>query len=193
MAQEQIKNTKLIVIGGSSGSLEVIMKILPLLKEDLPFSIVMVMHRNTTADSALADLLSSRTKLKVKEADDKDLLEPGCIYIAPPDYHLLIEADGTLSLDASEKIHYCRPSIDVSLISAAVAYKNELAAVILSGANVDGAEGIKTIYEAGGYTVVQDPSEAGVSYMPEQALQTKAVNTIMRSGEMAEWINSLSA
>ena len=191
MAQEQVRNTKLVIIGGSSGSLEVIMKILPALKETLDFPLVLVLHRNTSAESMLAELLVSRTNLKVKEADDKDIMEPGCIYIAPPDYHLLVESDGSLSLDASERVHYSRPSIDVSFMSAAVAYKNELAAILLSGANADGAAGTKQITEAGGFTVVQDPSEAGVPYMPEQAIQTKAVSRIMKTDEMAEWLNSL--
>lgn len=192
MAQEQINKTKLVIIGGSSGSLEVIMKILPVLSKDLGVPVIIVMHRNTTADSALTELLASRTQLRVKEADDKDVMEAGCIYIAPPDYHLLIEADGTLSLDASEKVHYCRPSIDVSFMSAAVAYKEDLLAILLSGANADGAAGIREIKEAGGYTVVQDPLEAGVSYMPEQALLTKAVDKIMKAEEIGEWLNAIS-
>ena len=193
MAQEQINKTKLIIIGGSSGSLEVIMKILPVLKKDLGLPIIIVMHRNTSADSALTELLASRTQLKVKEADDKDVLEAGCVYIAPPDYHLLVEADGTLSLDASERVHYCRPSIDVSFMSAAVAYRDELLALLLSGANADGAAGIKEIKEAGGYTIVQDPLEAGVAYMPEQALLTNAVDKVMKAEEIGEWLNNISA
>jgi len=191
MAQEQIKNTRLVVIGGSSGSLEVIMKLLPMLKADFAIPVVIVMHRNTTADSALAELLASRTKLKVKEAEDKDMMEPGSIYLAPPDYHLLIEADATLSLDASERVHYCRPSIDVSFMSAAVAYKENVQAILLSGANADGAAGVATIREAGGHTIVQEPAEAGVPYMPEQAIMTNAVDKIMPWSEMVEWLNKL--
>ncbi len=192
MAQEQINKTRLIIIGGSSGSLEVIMKLLPVLRKDLAVPIIIVMHRNTTADSALTELLASRTQLRVKEADDKDVMEAGCIYIAPPDYHLLVEADGTLSLDASERVHYCRPSIDVSFMSAAVAYKESLLAILLSGANADGAAGIKEIKVDGGYTIVQDPLEAGVAYMPEQALLTNAVDKVMKAEEMGEWLNTIS-
>jgi len=193
MAQEQINKTKLVIIGGSSGSLEVIMKLLPVLDKNISVPIVIIMHRNTTADSGLTELLASRTQLSVKEADDKEVMEAGCIYIAPPDYHLLIEADGTLSLDASERVHYCRPSIDVSFMSAAVAYKETLIAILLSGANADGAAGIREIKEAGGYNVVQDPLEATVSYMPEQALLTNAVDKIMKAEEMGEWLNSTGA
>ena len=167
------------------------MKILPRLEKHFFIPIVIIMHRNTTSDSALTELLSSRTSLQVKEAEDKDALEPGCIYLAPPDYHLLIEADGTLSLDASERVHYSRPSIDVSFMSAALAFKNELAGILLSGANADGAQGIKVIKESGGYTIVQDPQEASVGYMPQQALLTKAVDKIMTGDEMADWMNEL--
>jgi two-component system chemotaxis response regulator CheB len=191
MAQKQVNKTKLVVIGGSSGSLEVLMKILPHLKKDFPVPVIVVLHRNTTADSALTELLASKTILTVKEADDKEILLPGCLYIAPPDYHLLMEADGSISLDDSEKVHYCRPSIDVSFISAAVAYKNEAMAILLSGANADGAEGIKTIKESGGYTVVQEPEEASVSYMPEQALLTNAVDVIKNSEEITVLLNSI--
>lgn len=191
MAQKQINKTKLVVIGGSSGSLEVLMKILPHLKKDFPVPVIVVLHRNTTADSALTELLASKTILTVKEADDKEMLLPGCLYIAPPDYHLLMEADGSISLDDSEKVHYCRPSIDVSFISAAVAYKEGAMAILLSGANSDGAEGIRTIKESGGYTVVQKPEEASVSYMPEQALLTNAVDVIKNSEEITVLLNSI--
>lgn len=191
MAQEQINRIKLVVIGGSSGSLEVLMKILPLLKKDFPVPIIVILHRNISSDNALTELLASRTMLAVKEADDKEILVPGCLYIAPPDYHLLMEADGSVSLDDSEKVHYCRPSIDVSFISAAVAYKKEAIAILLSGANADGAAGIKMIKELGGYTVVQEPEEASVSYMPEQALLTNAVDAIKNTADIAVFLNSI--
>lgn len=191
MAQKQLDRTKLVVIGGSSGSLEVLMKILPQLKKDFPVPVIVILHRNTTADSALTELLASRTILSVKEADDKEMLLPGYLYIAPPDYHLLMEADGSISLDDSEKVHYCRPSIDVSFISAAVAYKEGAIAILLSGANADGAEGIRTIKESGGYTVVQEPEEASVAYMPEQALLTNAVDVIKNSEQITVLLNSI--
>ena len=191
MAQEQVNKVTLIIIGGSSGSLEVLMKVLPALRKDFSIPIIIVMHRNTIADSALTELFASRTTLIVKEADEKDQLEPGYIYIAPPDYHLLTEADHTLSLDVSERVHYCRPSIDVSFMSAAVALKQGTIGILLSGANADGAAGIKAIKDAGGYTMVQDPAEAGVSYMPEQAILTNAVDSVMKGEEMAGWLNQL--
>ncbi|RYY71283.1 MAG: chemotaxis protein CheB [Chitinophagaceae bacterium] len=192
MAQKQVNNIKLIIIGGSSGSLEVLMKILPVLRRDFPIPIILVLHRNSTADSALTELMTSKTTLQVKEADEKDVLEPGTIYIAPPDYHLLTEIDGSLSLDFSERVHYCRPSIDVSFMSAAIACKSELIAILLSGANADGAAGIKMIKELGGITVVQDPADASVSYMPDQALLTNAVDRVMKGTEIGDWLNEIA-
>jgi two-component system chemotaxis response regulator CheB len=193
MAQDQVNKTKLVVIGGSSGSLEVLIKILPLLRSDVGFPILLIMHRNASADSELTELLASRSKLKVKEAEDKELMEQNCVYIAPADYHVLVESDGTLSLDVSERVHYCRPSIDVSFMSAALAFNKQVLAILLSGANADGAAGIKSIKEYGGVTVVQDPAEASVAYMPEQAILTNAVDRIMQTGDIAAWLNGLAA
>lgn len=191
MAQDPVKDTGIILIGGSSGSLEVVVKILPALKHAFPVPILLVMHRNSTADSGLTELLSSRSTLQVKEVDDKDILEKGFVYIAPPDYHVLVETDGTLSLDASEKVHYCRPGIDVSFVSAAVAYQNRVVAILLSGANIDGTDGMKTIKDAGGFTIVQEPEEAVVSFMPDQAIAAKAFDRIMTTEQIIEWLNTL--
>ncbi|RZJ80364.1 MAG: chemotaxis protein CheB, partial [Chryseobacterium sp.] len=113
------------------------------------------------------------------------------IYIAPPDYHLLLEADGTISLDVSEKVNYCRPSIDVTFISAANAYKKGLTAILLSGANADGAAGMIAIHECEGKNIVQHPVESQVSYMPEQAIITGVVDEILSVTEIATFINHL--
>lgn len=191
MAQDQTRQIKLIVIGGSSGSLEVIMKILPALKRGFSIPILLVLHRNSSSDSALTELLASISHLSVKEMDDKEQLLPGNIYIAPPDYHALVEPDGMLSLDVSERVHFCRPSIDVSLSSAAQAYADGVVAIILSGANSDGAAGIQQVHEAGGFTIAQDPGEAAVSYMPEQAISTNAVDRVLSTKEMVEYLNGL--
>lgn len=192
MEKKQIANTgQLIIIGGSSGSLDALLAILPMLKKDFCIPLVIVLHRSLHADNSLGDLLASRTTLHVKEADEKDQMEKGWLYIAPPDYHLLIEDDGTLSLDCSEKIHYSRPSIDVSFISAAAAYKNRLIAVLLSGANADGAKGMKIIKDYGGTTVVQDPEDAIVSYMPEQAINICDSHLILNAADIAVMLNNM--
>ena len=183
---------KLMVIGGSAGSLDVILRALPDVSTDVSFPVVIVLHRKSSFDSALADLFGTKTRIIVKEAEEKELLTPGCIYLAPADYHLLIEKDHTLSIDYSERVHYSRPSIDVTFETAAEAYGSTLAAVLLSGANADGAEGLLRVQEAGGITAVQDPATAEVGYMPAQAMARMKVDHILSAPELASFINKLS-
>ena len=182
---------ELLIIGGSAGGLEVLLEVLPQLRTDLDYAVVLVMHRRG-GDSLLAGLLSDKTKLAVKEAEEKESIGPGVIYIAPADYHLLVEKDKTFSLDYSEKIHYSRPAIDASFETAAEAYGPLLAGVLLSGANADGAEGLLQIKQAGGLTIVQDPDEASVSYMPQQAIEKGAADKILTTRQIIGLLNELN-
>lgn len=182
---------ELLIIGGSAGGLEVLLEVLPQLRTDLDYAVVLVMHRRG-GDSLLTGLLSDKTKLAVKEAEEKEAIRPGVIYIAPADYHLLIENDKTFSLDYSEKIHYSRPAIDASFETAAEAYGPLLAGVLLSGANADGAEGLLQIKQAGGLTIVQDPDEASVSYMPQQAIEKGAADKILTTRQIIGLLNELN-
>ncbi len=192
MAEKQVSvPSRLILIGGSSGSLDALLVLLPALRKDFAIPILLVIHRSNATDNGLADLLAAKTSLHIKEADEKEPLLPGCIYLAPPDYHVLLETDGTLSLDASEKVHYCRPSIEVSFTSAGPVYKNNCTAVLLSGANADGAMAMKLIKEYGGTTIVQDPAEALVNYMPLQAIQLAAADHILPASGIAALLNAL--
>jgi two-component system, chemotaxis family, protein-glutamate methylesterase/glutaminase len=184
-------NCELLIIGGSAGSLEVILLFLKDLKATLSFPILLVLHRKSSFDSALTNLISSRTKLPVMEAEEKEQLTAGTIYVAPADYHLLIEKQHTVSLDFSEKIHYSRPSIDITFQTAAEAYGDTLVCILLSGANEDGAAGLAAVKEAGGYVVIQDPLTAEVSYMPEQALKVVKPDKIIKATELASFINSI--
>lgn len=187
-----MKKQKALVIGGSAGSLDVLLKVLPDIKPDFDFAIIIVIHRKQGTDSLLTDLLSHRTRLKVKEADEKEKVLAGHVYIAPSDYHLLIEKDFTFSLDYSEKINYSRPSIDVTFQSAADAYGQNLACLLLSGSNADGVNGLIAANKNGGTTLVQNPETAQVTYMPEQAILRANVSAILTINEMADYINSLS-
>ncbi|WP_407431110.1 chemotaxis protein CheB [Arcticibacter sp.] len=194
MEKDSLKSPiELVVIAGSAGSLDVILKMLPQIDGALNFPIVIVLHRKASYDSTLAELLMTRTSLRVVEAEEKDQLQNGVIYLAPADYHLLIEKDRSLSLDYSEKIQYSRPCIDVTLENVAEVYKDRAAALLLSGANSDGAKGLKMIKQAGGITAVQNPATAEVSFMPNQALQTAKVDYVLETNEMAYFINRLSA
>lgn len=169
MAEDKI-NTKVLIVGGSAGSLEVVMELLPVLPKTAAYSFVIVLHRKTADDTILEDLIAAKAPMPVMEVEDKVLLRPGYIYVAPSGYHLLFEKGGELSVDNSEKINYSRPSIDVSFESAAEAYGPGVTAILLSGANADGTEGLKAIKSAGGTVIVQAPETAGMPFMPQNAI-----------------------
>ncbi|NRF41948.1 chemotaxis protein CheB [Pedobacter foliorum] len=187
-----MKKCEAFIIGGSAGSLDVLLKVLPIINAAIKFPIVIVIHRKHGTDSLLPDLLSSRTKLKVKEVDEKEPLIAGTIYIAPSDYHLLIEQDRTFSLDYSEKINYSRPAIDVTFQTAAEVYKEKLACLLLSGSNSDGVNGLKTVKLWGGTALIQDPKTAQVAYMPAQAQANVKIDSVLSIEDIAEFINLLS-
>ena len=170
MAQDDIK--KVFIIGGSSGSLDVLLYLLPHLQLLDHTAIIIVLHRKNGYDTALTDVLSYRTTVLVKEVDEKDVLLPGIIYLAPADYHLLIEKDYTFSLDVSERVNYSRPSIDVCFETAADALGQKLVGIILSGSNIDGTNGLQVIKQFGGVTVAQDPQSAESPFMPQQAINS---------------------
>ena len=184
-------NCELLVIGGSAGSLEVLLQALPHLNPDLPMAIILVLHRKHDESSLLTDLLATRTQLKVKEAEDKDTIDAGTIYIAPSNYHLLVEKNRTLSLDYSEKINYSRPCIDATFQTAADAFGKNLVCVLLSGSNADGVEGLLAVKEAQGITAVQDPETCEVAYMPKQALLRVAIDHVIDGKRLAAFIKSL--
>ncbi|HTE08561.1 MAG TPA: chemotaxis protein CheB [Flavitalea sp.] len=180
----------IIVIGGSAGSLEPVLTILEALKPSR-FAIVLILHRKPSNDSVLAKVLSGRSAYPVREAEEKEKLQAGVVYVAPADYHLLFEKDGTISLDDSEKVNFSRPSIDVSFDSAADAYGSRLIGILLSGGNTDGAKGMKKIKREGGYCIVQDPNSATVAVMPGHAINETEVNQILNAGEIAGLLNRL--
>lgn len=183
---------KALVIGGSAGSLEVLLKVLPDLITSLSFPVIIVVHRKHGADSLLPDLLSGKTSLRVKEVDEKEEIIGGTIYVAPSDYHLLIEQDRTFSLDYSEKVNYSRPAIDVTFQTAAEVYKEGLVCLLLSGSNADGVNGLKTVKNYGGMALIQDPLTAQVSYMPAQAALHVNIDYALKADDMAAFINLLS-
>jgi len=159
-----------IVIGGSAGSIEVIINLLPHIPENFPFPIVIVLHRKSTNEYQLEDVFGKKCKLKLFEVQDKMKLEGNNIYLVPGDYHLLVDASGCLCLDYSEKVNFSRPSIDVTFDSFAKAYGKNCMGIVLSGANADGAAGLKRIKSAGGLTLVQSPESSKVPTMPLAAI-----------------------
>ena len=188
-----IQNCRVVIIGGSAGSLDVLLKIIPRLKAIPSFALVIVLHRKSGEDSTLEELISVKTGVPVREVEDKVQLESGYIYIAPADYHLLFEKSGELSLDISEKVHYSRPSIDVSFESAADAYGPAVTAILLSGANADGTQGLKDIKSAGGITIVQKPESAEVPYMPANAIENMEPDHILDAQGLLAYLDSIAS
>jgi len=182
---------KLVVIGGSAGSLEVLLGILPRLNPMPNHAVVIVLHRKTSEDSTLEELLALKSSIPLVDVEDKTMLTAGSIFVAPSGYHLLFEKNGELSLDASEKIHYSRPSIDVAFESASEAFGQNTTAILLSGANADGAAGVQVVKQAGGIIVVQDPETAEMPYMPASAIEKIIPDYIYKPQQLLEFINSL--
>lgn len=184
--------TEILLIGGSAGSIGVLLKILPHLHTALPFPIVIVLHRKPGNESVLEELLRSYSSLPVVEAYDKLDIQGSCIYLAPADYHLLFEDKTQVIVDLSEKINYSRPSIDVAFRSAAYIFKANTTALLLSGANNDGVEGMNCVARCGGTLLLQDPGTAEVDYMPKQVLLRMEVHKILKPEHMAHFINQLN-
>lgn len=160
-----------VVMGASAGGLEAISTTLAAIPAGLAAPVLVVQHRGAEAEGRLSRLLERRSRLPVQAAEDKEEPEQGRIYVAPPDYHLLVERDRTLSLSLDPRVNHARPSVDVLFESAAEAYCERLVGVVLTGAGKDGADGLRTIAALDGAAVVQDPASAAVASMPEAALR----------------------
>jgi two-component system chemotaxis response regulator CheB len=158
-----------VVVGGSAGAVDVLGALLPELPADYAVPVIVVVHLPARRTSLLPPLFAPRCALPVREPEDKQPVGPG-VWFAPPDYHLLVEADRTFSLSIDEPVRFSRPSIDVLFESAARAYTSRLLGVVLTGANDDGAEGARAIRRSGGVLAVQSPDTAIASEMPRAAI-----------------------
>jgi two-component system chemotaxis response regulator CheB len=159
-----------IVIGASAGGFAALAKILPQLPTTLPQAVVVVQHLHPQGGEYLVEFLRQHCALTVKEAEDKEPIKPGVIYVAAAQYHLLIERDRSFSLSIDDKVNFSRPSIDVLFESAATAFGPRLIGVVLTGANADGAIGLASIKARGGLSIVQNPATAEVPFMPQAAI-----------------------
>jgi two-component system chemotaxis response regulator CheB len=177
-----------IAIGTSAGGLYALSAILEKLPRDYAIPIITVQHRSKDHRDLLEEVLQSKCKIKIKQADEKEAIQSGFVYVAPPDYHLLVESDKTFSLSADELVRFSRPSIDVLFESAAEVFKETLAAIILTGANSDGAAGIGAVKISGGLTIAQDPDEAQFPFMPKAAIETKKVKYIWTLAEIQNFL-----
>src|SRR6478672_3588505 len=182
---------KMIIIGGSAGSLEVLLEVLPQIGQLANLSIIIVLHRRNSEDNLLEDLLRMKSGLQVEEIEDKTPIRAGFVYVAPADYHLLIENDFSFALDVSEKVHYSRPSIDVAFESAALMFKDRLVAILLSGANSDGTEGLRGVKANGGQIVIQLQETAEFPFMPQHAIDRIVAEHVLSPSELIPLIPSL--
>lgn len=183
----------LIVIGGSAGAIEVLRQVLAQLTAEFSPAVAIVIHLPPEGPIVLHQILAGPGTPPMKVAEDKEPIVPGTIYFAPPDYHLLVERGGTFALSLDERIHYSRPAVDALFESAADAFGERLMGVILSGANADGAAGLKAVADAGGLAVVQTLESAEMNTMPAAALQAApgsvqvsilALADLLRTGEV---------
>lgn len=162
---------KVIIIGGSAGSFQVVASILQALPKDYNYPVILCLHRLKHVRSGFVEALSIKSSIPIIEPSDKDPIKPGKAYLAPANYHLYIDLANKFALSTEEAVNHSRPSIDLSFLTAAEAYRNKLVGIILSGANKDGAYGLRRIAELGGYTIVQDPNQCEVKTMTEASLQ----------------------
>jgi two-component system chemotaxis response regulator CheB len=183
----------LIVVGASWGGIEALEKLLRGLPHDYPLPIAIAQHRAVDSGSGtISTLLARRSGLDVREAGDKDEIEGGRVYVAPPDYHLLVEG-GSFALSTEGPVQHSRPSIDVLFDSAADAYDKRLIAVLLTGLNEDGAYGVTRVHRRGGITIAQDPSTAARGEMPQAAIDTGSVDRVVPLDGIAPLLLELTA
>lgn len=171
------KNFPLIMIGGSAGSFQVLMRLLPALPAGLHAAVIVIVHHAEDTNTDMANLFSQKCALKVHNVLDKDPIHPSTIYIAPGGYHLFVEKNLTFALSLDERHHYCRPAIDLAFESAALSAAPHLLGVILTGANADGAQGLHAILQRGGSGLVQDVASAESPQMPAAALGLCKINS----------------
>jgi two-component system chemotaxis response regulator CheB len=183
--------TEAVVIGASAGALEALSVILPALPSQYRLPVIIVVHVPADRKSILAELFGDKCAIKVVEAEDKEPIRGGVVYFAPPNYHLLVEADHTLSLSSDEPVLYSRPAVDVLFESAADAYGPALTAIILTGASSDGAKGLEVVIAAGGTAVIQHPVAAYAAAMPQAALARCPTARLLSLAEIADYLQEI--
>lgn len=182
---------KAIVIGGSAGSFQVVTRILNTISPAISFPVFLSLHRLKHVRSGFLEALMLKSKIPVIEPNDKEQIKPGRAYLAPSNYHMYLELGNRIALSTDEPVHHSRPSIDLSFQTAANVYRDKLIGVILSGANQDGAFGLKKVKESGGLTIVQDPADCQVSTMTEASLNLIKADYVFTSDKIIEFLSKL--
>ncbi len=185
------KSYEAVVIGASSGGMQALASIFAQLAADCSLAVLVVQHRHKASDDFLSKFFDDLCLLQVLEAEDKMKVQAGVVYIAPPDYHLLVEMDKTLSLSVDPPVNYSRPSVDVLFETAAEAYGKSLVGVVLTGANSDGSKGLARIRELGGLILIQDPATAESPQMPEAAISEVGRKNVRPLAEIGDYLAKL--
>lgn len=184
-----IEQHTIFVIGGSAGSFPLIIDTVKAIRQPLAHPVIIILHRLKNVESSMVEILNKAGNgLIVKEPEDKELVLPGYIYLAPQNYHLLVDDTNSFCLDYSEPVNFSRPSIDVCFKSVAAVYGVGCTGILLSGANKDGAEGLKNITQKGGIGIVQDPLQSDYPAMPEAALQLNKKLLTMRPEQIIKYL-----
>lgn len=182
---------KAVIIGGSAGSFQVITRILSSLPKNFPLPVLLSLHRLKHIRSGFVEALSLKSNIPVIEPDDKDQIKPGMAYLAPANYHMFVELGNRIALSTEEPVNHSRPSIDLTFFTAANAYREKAIGIILSGANKDGALGLKKLKDLGGLAIVQDPLECQVKTMTEASLKLTKVDYILKTNQIVEYLQNL--
>ena len=180
----QWKNSEVVLLGGSAGSFKLLFHIVKSFPHDLNKSVIIIIHRKKNFFSEIEKLFADNSRILLKEITDKEPVANNTIYIAPANYHTLIEREKHFSLDVSEAVWYSKPSIDVTFESAAEIYGQRCTAILLSGANQDGAEGLLKLRQAGALTIVQQPAEAEMAEMPQAAININAAEYVLSTAQI---------
>lgn len=191
LAESTRRPFDVVALAASAGGLKALSNVLSNLPPDFPAPLVVVQHLDSRHRSLMADILNRRTRLRVKEAQEGDHLALHTVYLAPPDYHVLVNHDGTLSLSHSELVHFLRPSADLLFESVAASFKERAIAVVLTGTGSDGAMGVQAIKKMGGTVIAQDEGTSEFFGMPGAAIKTKNVDFILPLQEIADALVAL--
>jgi len=192
MSRYNLNNSyKAIVIGGSAGSFQGIIKILSQLSADFPLPIIMALHRLKHVRHGFVEALSIKSNIKISEPENKESIRKGMAYLAPANYHLSVELGNYFSLSTEEMVNNSRPAIDITLGSAAYLYRTKLVGILLSGANRDGALGMKQIKDKGGITIIQDPAECMIDTMPKAAQSITTIDHTLGIDSIVAFLKEL--
>jgi two-component system, chemotaxis family, protein-glutamate methylesterase/glutaminase len=183
------RHSEVLLLGGSAGSFKIMFRIIKELKPSLNKAVIIIIHRKRNFLSEIEKLFAENSRMHLREIVDKDKIEKDTIFIAPANYHTLIENGGYFALDVSDALWFSKPSIDITFESAADIYKDRCTAILFSGANQDGAAGLLKLKNAGSLTIVQNPADAEMPEMPTMAIGINAASYVLRNGEIFELLN----